>query len=218
MTSVPSAPINGRTINNHNDDSSKAPINEPITLTSGTTQQIPSHLAPASLRVSITSFALGILFGTTLYLSLYLFSFDSLKSAASNGWNLLGNDYDQEFIGNGFIKNVVGLVNQGKVGKASHWVWKPFEKPQFNFYLLSWSGFHMLEFVITARYNPTRLHVDCEYTRLRERKSGSASSASDLEFHSKRTGISRSFIGFLNSAICSMAGKDVGASWKSVAS
>lgn len=161
MTSVPSAPTNGRTIN-QNDDLSKAPINEPVNLTSGTTQQIPSHLAPASLRVSITSFALGILFGTTLYLSFFLFSLPSLESAASNGWNLLGNVHDQEVIGNGFIKNVVGLVNQGKVDKDSSWAWKPFAKPQFNFYLLSWSAFHMLEFVITARYNPTRLHVDCE--------------------------------------------------------
>lgn len=43
-----------------------------------------------------------------------------------------------------------------------HW-WRIFLAPQLHLYLAAWSTFHLLEFVVTARWNPTRLMKDCTY-------------------------------------------------------
>lgn len=41
--------------------------------------------------------------------------------------------------------------------------WHVLIAPQLHLYLAAWATFHLLEFVVTARWNPTRLMQDCEH-------------------------------------------------------
>ncbi|CAO1617687.1 unnamed protein product [Sympodiomycopsis kandeliae] len=80
------------------------------------TDAIPTHFAPVSLRLVLTGFSLGSLFGVAAILSIPFF----VASAS-----------ETHFIG-----------------------------PQFWMYLTSWATFHMMEFIVTAGWNPTRLMKD----------------------------------------------------------
>lgn len=97
---------------------------------------IPPHLAPAALRVALTAFPLGFLAGHVVSLALQVFRPQVIADSISKPW-------------------LVSAV--AEVQEVAPW-WRP----QLHLYLLAWSTFHLLEFVITARYNSTRLMADCE--------------------------------------------------------
>lgn len=75
-----------------------------------------------------------------------------------------------------FLGSVAGLVFPKAFSILSATSWRqtfatskgegemaaPWQRPQLHLYLLAWSLFHLLEFVITARWNSTRLYSDCE--------------------------------------------------------
>lgn len=108
----------------------------------GTTTPIPPFLAPASLRIAITAFCLGTLAGLALPRAALLLSTASWqRQEGSESW--LAWDVWQSMTGSGEVV-------------------RPWQRTQLHFYLLAWSVFHLLEFVITARYNRTRLYSDCE--------------------------------------------------------
>lgn len=116
-------------------------------LAPGSTTSIPPFLATASLRIALTAFCLGTLAGLVLPRALLVLSASSWRSGVNEStarfltwkvWQSLNAATD---------KNVVD---------------QPWQRPQLHFYLLAWSLFHLLEFVITARYNQTRLYSDCE--------------------------------------------------------
>lgn len=96
----------------------------------GTSTPIPAHLSLAALRIALTAFFLGTLAGLVLPRALNIIS--NLAQ-----WVLRS-------------PSVLGATE-----KLS-----PFSYSQLHFYLLAWATFHLLEFVITARYNATRLFAD----------------------------------------------------------
>jgi hypothetical protein len=74
-----------------------------------------------------------------------------------------------------FLGSVTGLVLPKALSILSATSWHqsytisngkervaPWQRPQLHLYLLAWSLFHLLEFVITARWNNTRLFSDCK--------------------------------------------------------
>ncbi|PWN94094.1 ICMT-domain-containing protein [Acaromyces ingoldii] len=95
---------------------------------------IPPHLAPAALRVALTAFPLGFLAGHVVSIALQVFRPQVIADSISKPW-------------------LVSAV--AEVEELAPW-WRP----QLHLYLLAWSTFHLLEFVITARYNSTRLMAD----------------------------------------------------------
>ncbi|UZJ52397.1 hypothetical protein CBS101457_001717 [Exobasidium rhododendri] len=108
-------------------------------LAPGSTTPIPPVLATASLRIALTAFCLGTLAGLVLPRAVLLLS-------SSSWYHLQGSTAGWTWI--------VPMVLKKDV--VEH-IW---QYPQLNFYLLAWSLFHLLEFVITARYNATRLYSD----------------------------------------------------------
>jgi protein-S-isoprenylcysteine O-methyltransferase len=100
----------------------------------GTTTAIPPHLGSASLRIALTAFCLGTVAGLVFPRALSILS--------TTSWQRYSPDLNQTFS-----------------SKGEEAVWK---RPQLHLYLLAWSLFHLLEFVITARWNNTRLFSDCK--------------------------------------------------------
>lgn len=178
---LPSPPARSSSTNQETIPPPSAPISQPISI-SGVSDQIPQHLAPISLRIVLTGLSLGLLIGITLLNSFQLFSVSSFQEVRENGWYSKGW---MEFIASNHVEGTGRVEGFFQVVKSSthsilkntwfegkwemvleNWrIENPLMRPQFNAYLLSWSGFHLLEFVITARYNPSRLHVDCESSR-----------------------------------------------------
>jgi len=106
-------------------------------LTPTDTDSIPPHLSKAALLIAANSFGLGAVAAWTLVPSL---------------WRLaqivvLGPDFR--------VLPSLSHTCGAEVAGTLPWMW-----PQFGVYLGAWAIFHMLEFVITARYNPTRLYAD----------------------------------------------------------
>ncbi|EPQ26560.1 uncharacterized protein PFL1_05882 [Pseudozyma flocculosa PF-1] len=94
---------------------------------------VPAHLAPAALQICITAFPLGLVAGLVLPRALG-FLVDRATSLVSS------ND----------------SANAAQATTFGSW----YTLPQLHLYLLAWCTFHLLEFVITAAYNPTRLFSD----------------------------------------------------------
>ncbi|SNX83323.1 related to STE14 - farnesyl cysteine carboxyl-methyltransferase [Melanopsichium pennsylvanicum] len=95
----------------------------------------PPAYAQGVLQVSNTVFPLGILFGLCL------------PTTVSFLWNSL------------FLNPSVAFFKLGNPSTTDEW--KPwYSMPQLHIYLLAWTVFHMLEFNVTASYNPTRLYSD----------------------------------------------------------
>lgn len=116
------------------------PMKASSLMTPGTTTPIPPHLANASLRIALTAFCLGSLAGIALPRAIALFTgvlsaFDD-KTEWSH-WKIWQTTTQETHIA----------------------IW---QLPQLHFYLLAWSTFHLMEFIITARWNNTRLYSDCE--------------------------------------------------------
>lgn len=108
------------------------PVNEPI----------PTAFAPTSLRLVMTGAALGILLGISLllgspmlYPSTIYNAFTSSSSSSNRLTSFLKTSPTGEQHSNFFI-------------------------PEFWLYLSTWSSFHLLEFIVTAHWNPTRLMKD----------------------------------------------------------
>ncbi|PWN33903.1 ICMT-domain-containing protein [Meira miltonrushii] len=97
----------------------------------GTSTPIPAHLSLAALRIALTAFFLGTLAGLVLPQAL----------------NIISN-----------LTHWVLRSPSSKLEIAERQ--SPFSYSQLHFYLLAWATFHLLEFVITARYNATRLFAD----------------------------------------------------------
>ena len=96
----------------------------------GTSTPIPAHLSLAALRIALTAFFLGTLAGLVLPQALKIVSHLA-------HWLLRSpSQLDPQVLPN------------------------PLSYSQLHFYLLAWATFHLLEFVITARYNATRLFAD----------------------------------------------------------
>lgn len=119
----------------------------------GTTTPIPPYLATASLRIALTAFALGTLAGIALPRAIQIVSLDVWKSGDSAS-----------------SSNIGGLWQQAQGQTTSSEVLAIWQRPQLHFYLLAWSLFHLLEFVITARWNNTRLYSDCKWGEGRGRQ------------------------------------------------
>ncbi|PWZ00691.1 ICMT-domain-containing protein, partial [Testicularia cyperi] len=97
---------------------------------------IPPAYAPAALQICITAFPLGVLFGLVLP-RVFAFLVDgSLYTAVAR-----------------LLMQTQAAQQQQLEG--SWWCF-----PQLSIYLLAWSLFHLLEFTVTAAYNPTRLYSD----------------------------------------------------------
>ncbi|KAE8212920.1 hypothetical protein CF327_g3503 [Tilletia walkeri] len=107
-------------------------------LTPTSTEQIPPHLSKAVLVIAFNAFALGALASWTLLPSLLALARQLFFSPDS----------------------IVPPVLPSALKACSSDGLAPWNRPQFGIYLGSWAVFHMLEFVITARYNPTRLFAD----------------------------------------------------------
>ncbi|CAD6891657.1 unnamed protein product [Tilletia controversa] len=105
-------------------------------LTPTETERIPPHLSNAALLIAFNAFGLGALAAWTL-----------LPSLVALGRQL--------FEGSNAPRLVPVSLKQCASSDVSPW-----SRAQFGIYLGSWAIFHMLEFVITARYNPTRLYTD----------------------------------------------------------
>lgn len=96
----------------------------------GTSTPIPAHLSLAALRIALTAFFLGALAGLVLPQALNV-----IPNLAD--WALRSPS-----------------KHEADIRPTS------FSYSQLHFYLLAWATFHLLEFVITARYNATRLFAD----------------------------------------------------------
>ncbi|KAN0063286.1 farnesyl cysteine-carboxyl methyltransferase [Thecaphora frezii] len=95
---------------------------------------VPAHLAPAALQICITAFPLGLLAGLVLP--------RALRFLLSDWFSVLP----------------LSSFSSSSSATAAAEPW--YTLPQLHIYLLAWSLFHLLEFVITAAYNPTRLYSD----------------------------------------------------------
>lgn len=127
-------------------DSGAPPRPKPGLWVAAESDSIPAHLAPAAFYVATTAFGLGTLAGCAALLGAPMFSPRTVQGAMQSGWGWGGQPE------NG--------------GKEVRWLW---DRPQFFVFLAAWAVFHMLEFVITAVYNSTRLFADCEFARKIER-------------------------------------------------
>lgn len=121
------------------------PLNGAATLMKpGTTTSIPPNLATASLRIALTAFCLGGIAGLALPKALSIVYIGSWqRQDISNNLSSAG-------------------LKAWQASKQGGWEDAPWQRPQLHFYLLAWSLFHLLEFVITARWNTSRLFSDCE--------------------------------------------------------
>lgn len=111
----------------------------------GSSTPVPTHLSAAALRISLTAFCLGTMAG---------FALPRAASAV------------QQMMTYSILCLLRPSDSQGADRLAS-WL-----RPQLHLYLLAWALFHMLEFVITARWNATRLYSDCTWavTRMLEHR------------------------------------------------
>jgi protein-S-isoprenylcysteine O-methyltransferase len=126
----------------------------------GSTTSIPSYLANASLRIALTAFCLGTLTGIVLPRAVQILNVSSwYHQSKESSWLA-------------WKANASSLVEQ------------PWQRSQLHFYLLAWSLFHLLEFVITARYNQTRLYSDCECTAARIDRNKRATTYKPPSFYS----------------------------------
>lgn len=125
----------------------------------GSTTPIPPYLATASLRIALTAFALGTLAGIALPRAVQIVSphvqrGEGARSSLVGSSSLLADLWQQ------------ANTLQGKAPPTTssmiHQALAIWQMPQLHFYLLAWSLFHLLEFVITARWNNSRLYSDCE--------------------------------------------------------
>ena len=108
---------------------------------------LPLAVADQVLKVSLVSAALGILIGLVLPRALYVLSPHTTIAILTNPklWLSWGNS---------------AVQRAAAVGRPS---WREvLSLPQLHVYLLSWACFHLLEFLVTAKYNATRLYDDCE--------------------------------------------------------
>ncbi|KAK0550628.1 farnesyl cysteine-carboxyl methyltransferase [Tilletia horrida] len=132
--------------------SSSAPLSSPHSsshaprrtlLTPTATDSIPPHLSGAALTIALTSFGLGALASMTFFPSLLALLKQVMSapiSASESGFR---------------IWPTLSCSSTSSALPSLPW-----QISQFGIYLGAWAIFHMLEFVITARYNPTRLFTD----------------------------------------------------------
>lgn len=141
MSSTP--PREGGPLSNGQQRSSAGPAS---LMAPGSTTPIPPFLATASLRIALTAFCLGCLSGIALPRAislLYASTWQKSSAAPLLAWRVWR-----------------AAAGEGEVPPLQVW-----QRPQLHFYLLAWSIFHLFEFVITARWNKTRLYSDCECSR-----------------------------------------------------
>jgi hypothetical protein len=99
------------------------------------TESIPAHLAPLSIYLVLVSAALGSLISASLLVAwpmLYPANLSRYPSGPSS--------------------------NSAETLPATQRIFAP----QLGLYLAFWGSFHLLEFLVTARWNPSRLMKDCE--------------------------------------------------------
>lgn len=107
----------------------------------GSTASIPPHLASPALRIAVTAASLGVLLGLVLPRAVGLVA-----------------------------RLVTAMAETEELPSAHKSIGDLLLLPQLHLYLAAWALFHLLEFVITARWNPTRLYADCGFIRWRERE------------------------------------------------
>lgn len=99
------------------------------------TESIPSHLAPLSIYLVLVSAALGSLISASLVVA----------------WPMLSPANLGRYLGG-------PSSTSAEAPPATQRIFAP----QLGLYLAFWGSFHLLEFLVTARWNPSRLMKDCE--------------------------------------------------------
>lgn len=100
------------------------------------TESIPSHLAPLSIYLVLVSAALGSLISASLLVA----------------WPMLSPASLQRYLSGQSNASTDTTTATGRV-----------LAPQLGLYLAFWASFHLLEFLVTARWNSSRLMKDCKY-------------------------------------------------------
>ncbi|KAK0534300.1 farnesyl cysteine-carboxyl methyltransferase [Tilletia horrida] len=113
-------------------------------MTPASSDKIPPFLSDAALSIACVSFSLGALASWTLLPSLLRLTMQISSAEGSDGG----------------ARGAFQLWPSWRQSCALESASLPWARPQFGVYLGAWAVFHMLEFVITARYNPTRLYAD----------------------------------------------------------
>lgn len=107
-------------------------------------ESIPAHFAPLSLRIVLVGWALGVLFGISVVYATPLFTLSGIRAALTGDTSSAVIDPGSESLS--FGSRLYAAVTA----------------PQLHLYLAAWATFHTLEFVVTAKWNATRLMRDCK--------------------------------------------------------
>ncbi len=142
-----------------------------------TNPAIPSYLAPQVLTIALSALFLGALAGLVAPKALRFFDPRSIWSAwlvtreqlaPLFGWSTTPNEASgAPQWGGGVLAWLSSRVPLEANSTLYERVASTLSEPQLHLYLLIFAVFHTLEFVITARFNDTRLYDDCECAECR---------------------------------------------------
>lgn len=135
-----------------------------------TAPPIPPHYAGQVLIIACSAACLGLLAGLVLPKALVVFSPARVQEAftvgiaevTGRGASSLAPQPTSSTLLGKVLKKAPALASRVETARWSERLSRALLAPQLHLYLLSWASFHLLEFIITARYNNTRLYEDCE--------------------------------------------------------
>jgi hypothetical protein len=135
-----------------------------------TAPPIPPHFAGQVLVIACSAACLGLLAGLVLPRALLVFSPTRVHKAFTVGIagvtghrsSPLAPQPTTSTLFGKVLKKAPTLASRTETARWSERLSGALLAPQLHLYLLSWASFHLLEFIITARHNNTRLYEDCE--------------------------------------------------------